>query len=183
VKIRMVNQEIKREDLVAINLNDMLYHLQSEKTFLELCKYKRPSDKEISRQIRIRHKAQEDTPKFLGHVKRISQIYDRKDELARLVMSFGNSREQILRNIGKMTRASPGIMRAYEDFLERYSNPNAHPEIRGVESWRVKPETLEGKVRLGPIDLCDSGKIPLQVLYAMEQLDLRYCNAYPKTSY
>ena len=178
----MAKGELTREETVAINLNDILYYLQSEERFLELCEYKRPSDKVISRQIRIRHHVNEDTPQFLEHLKKINEAYDSKEELARLVASFGNSREHVLRNIGKMTRASPKIMRAYEDFLERYSHPDVHPELKGEESWRVKPETLEGKVRLGPVDLCESGEIPLQVLYAMEQLDKRYCNAYPGTS-
>jgi hypothetical protein len=182
VRRRMTEEELTREETVAINLNDILYYLQSQRKFLELHEHKRPSDELTSRQIRVRHHVEEDTPEFLGYLKRIDEAYERKEELARLVASFGNSREQVLRNIGRMVRTSPKIMRSYEDFLERNSNPHAYPEIRGAETWRIRPQTLEGKVGLGPLDLCESGGIPQIDLYAMGELDKRYCNAYPGTS-
>ena len=174
----MAKEELTREELIAINLNDILYYLQSEEKFLEL--YEHPTDKVINREIRIMHKAEEDTPQFLDHLKRIQEIYERRDELAKLIATLGNTREEMLGGIGTIIYSSPKVMRAYEDFLERYSHPKAYPELKGVESWRIKPETLEGRVSLGPIDLCDSGGIPSRNLDGMYSLDRQYCNAYPK---
>jgi hypothetical protein len=178
----MGKKELTREELIEINLNDLLYYLQEDNRFRTL-KRGYPGDSVVNAHITHKHKIYDrDSAEFLDKLKGVMREYERIEDLALLIMPLGETRGEVLENLGKLIEGNPKLMCAYEDFLERYSNPQAKPELRGAEEYRLRPrvsETLEGMASSGPLDLFEGGVLP-QVLNGMEALDRQYCNAYPK---